>query len=303
MTSQEREREPDSGKRDREDMVDLRKVEAPEPRDGGVDVRGELDRVDELAVQRKELRQLTVLREVARTLERDLVRVQLARDGIDDAGLLQRIEGGLLVRGDGEALDDARRPDERLVEGEQDRQLEDDRKAAAELVDAVLLVERHRLFRDLLAVALVLALQLANERLHPLHLLLRADLAHEERREDGADDDREDDDRQREVEERELVQEDQQVEERQEEDVPGRREVLDPQESRADDRGQIALSRLADRVIATRVEGVASPDALGAHPATRAAARSGRWPGRCSSSRSANSDSSAASTRSAAGRR
>ena len=79
-------------------MVDLRKVEAAEPRDGGVDVRGELDRVDELAVQRKELRQLDVLRKVAGTLERDLVRVQLARDGIDDAGLLQRVEGGLLVR-------------------------------------------------------------------------------------------------------------------------------------------------------------------------------------------------------------
>ena len=61
-------------------------------------MRGELDRVDELAVQRKELRQLDVLRKVAGALERDLVRVQLARDGIDDAGLLQRVEGGLLVR-------------------------------------------------------------------------------------------------------------------------------------------------------------------------------------------------------------
>ena len=96
----------------------------------------------------------------------------------------------------------------------------------------------------LLAVALVLALDLPHQRLHPLHLLLRADLADEERRQHGADDDREDDDRQREVEERELVQEDQQVEERQEEDVPGRVEVLDPEESCADDRASNRSSTL-----------------------------------------------------------
>ncbi len=78
----------------------------------------------------------------------------------------------------------------------------------------------------------MLALDLANQRLHPLHLLLRADLPHEQRSEDGPDDEGEDDDRQREVAEEDVVGEDQQVEEGQVEDVPGRREVLDPQEAR-----------------------------------------------------------------------
>ena len=62
-------------------MVDLGEVEAEQPADGGVDVSGELDRVDELAVQRQELRQLAVLGQVAGALEGDLVGVRLAGDG------------------------------------------------------------------------------------------------------------------------------------------------------------------------------------------------------------------------------
>ena len=103
----------------------------------------------------------------------------------------------------------------------------------------MLAVERHRLLGDLLPVALVLALQLADEGLHPLHLLLRADLRVEERRDEDADDDGEDDDREREVAEEDLVERDQQVEEREEEDVPGRGEVLDPEEAGGEDGGHV----------------------------------------------------------------
>src|SRR5690606_11108326 len=92
----------------------------------------------------------------------------------------------------------------------------------------------------------------------------RAELLDEQGHQDGADDDREDDGRKSEVEERDLVQEDEQIEELEEEDVPGRAEVLDPQEP--DDRCQISSSLLADGVIAARVEWVATTDALRAHP-------------------------------------
>jgi hypothetical protein len=109
----------------------------------------------------------------------------------------------------------------------------------------VLAVERLRLLVDLLAVALVLALHLLHQGLHALHLLLRANLSHEEGRERRPDDDREEDDRDREVDERQLVQEDQQVEEGKEEDIPGRVEMLDPQEALGDDRGQRLASRFS----------------------------------------------------------
>jgi len=113
----------------------------------------------------------------------------------------------------------------------------------------------------------VLALDLADQRLHPLHLLLRADLPDEERREDGPDDDREEDDREREVDDWELVDRDEEVEEREEEDVPRRVEMLDAQEALAhDDRHQDRSTLSANRVIATWVEWVAATDSLGAHP-------------------------------------
>ena len=168
-----------------------------------------------------------------------------------------------LVGGEG---DDTRGADERLVEGEQERQLDQERQAAAELVDAVLPIERHRLFRDLLAIALVLPLQLAHEGLHPLHLLLRADLGVEERRDEEADDDGEDDDREREVAEQVRVERDQEVEEREEEDVPGRCEVLDPEEAGGEDGGHDRdQPRLLHGVVAARVERVAAGDAAHAH--------------------------------------
>ena len=101
--------------------------------------------------------------------------------------------------------DHARRSCQGLVEGEQDRQLEEERQTAAEHVHAVLAVERGRLLADLPLVALVLALDLPDQRLHPLHLLLGANLADEQRGEQGPDDDGQDDDRQRQIVEEELV--------------------------------------------------------------------------------------------------
>ena len=121
------------------------------------------------------------------------------------------------------------------------------------------------LLGDLRPIALVLALHLPDQGRHALHLLLRPDLSHEERGEQGADDDREEDDREREVREGELVDRDQEVEERQEEDVPGRREMLDPQESGSDGECQVAGS-LADRVIAARMKRVAASNAASPHP-------------------------------------
>ena len=161
--------------------------------------------------------------------------------------------------------DHVRGADQRLVEGEQERQLQHHRQAAGGRVDAMLAVERLRLLGDLGAVALVLAVHLADEGRHPLHLLLRPDLPHEEGSQQGPDDDREDDDRQREVAEDEPIRGDQQVEEGQEEDVPRRREMLDPQEPGADE-GQGVMRSLADRVISARMQGVATTDAQRPHP-------------------------------------
>ena len=112
--------------------------------------------------------------------------VELGRRAGDrhDAGQgpLERGEGSRrgLVCGERDHVGGA---NERLVEREQDGQLHDGWQAPTELVDAVLAIQRHCLLGDLRPIALVLSLDLANQRLHPLHLLLRADLLGEERRE------------------------------------------------------------------------------------------------------------------------
>ena len=72
--------------------------------------------------------------------------------------------------------------------------------------------------------------------------------------------------------------------------------LLDPQEACADDRGQIC-SLSSSGPGHSRPDGTGCSDRCASRPSTsRAAARSARWPGRCSASRSANSGSSAASS-------
>ena len=71
-----------------------------------------------------------------------------------------------------EVADHPRRPQQHLVQGEEDRQLQHQRQAAAQLADPVLLVESLLLLEYLLVVALVLAPDLAHQRLHALHLFL-----------------------------------------------------------------------------------------------------------------------------------
>ena len=120
-------------------------------------------------------------------------------------------------------------------------------------------IERLLLLLDLLRIPLVLALHLADQRLHPLHLLLLPDLRGKQGSQDRADDNREDDDRQSEVAEQEPICEHQQVEEGQVDDVPRRGEVLDPEEAGGDEWGQGGLISW-DRVVAARMERVAACD-------------------------------------------
>src|SRR5205823_2862314 len=101
---------------------------------------------------------------------------------------------------------------------------------------------------------------------------------------------------QREVAEDDPVGQHQQVEQGQVDDVPRRREVLDAEEARGDDRYQRALIfRAPGR---SRRDGVDDSERYGAPPSTsRAAGRGVRWPGTCIASRTARIDSWAASRR------
>ena len=85
------------------------------------------------------------------------------RRGRDDAHLHQpHLQAGELVR--------AGQPANHVEQDREDRRLDQQRKATTNGVDVVLLVERHHLFVELLAVVLVLDLQLPDFRLEPLHL-------------------------------------------------------------------------------------------------------------------------------------
>jgi hypothetical protein len=82
-----------------------------------------------------------------------------------------------------------------LVEGDEHRGLGQERQTPAERVDLVLLVELHQLFVELLAVALVLALDLLHLRRMRLERLHGVDLAHGQRHEEDADENRQRNDR------------------------------------------------------------------------------------------------------------
>ena len=84
--------------------------------------------------------------------------------GNDQVRRLELVERRLVVGVRGEAGHHAAGADEGLVEREQDRQLEKDRRAPGGGVDPVLAVEGLGLLVDLGSVALVLALHLADER-------------------------------------------------------------------------------------------------------------------------------------------
>src|SRR6185436_458557 len=76
---------------------------------------------------------------------------------------------------------------QRRVEREQDRQLEQQREASRRRIHAVLLVELHLLFGEALAILAVLALELVHRRSELLHRALRADLRAVERIHDEPD--------------------------------------------------------------------------------------------------------------------
>src|SRR5512133_2167526 len=72
---------------------------------------------------------------------------------------------------------------QRVVETDEDRELRQQRQARRRRVDVLLLVELHQLFVELLAVALVLALDLLHLRRIRLHVLHRMDLLDRQRHE------------------------------------------------------------------------------------------------------------------------
>ena len=88
--------------------------------------------------------------------------------------------------------------DDRVHRDEQ-HELEHEGQAARRRVDASILVQRHRGFADLRAIALVATLQLLDLRLQELHPALRHRLAAEQRDHRRPDDQRQDDDRDRDV--------------------------------------------------------------------------------------------------------
>ncbi len=79
---------------------------------------------------------------------------------------------------------------EDVVEGDEDRELQQQRQAGRGRVDVVLPVELHQLFLLALAVGLVALLDLLHLRLVPLEGLHRVDLLHRERHEEHAHDHR-----------------------------------------------------------------------------------------------------------------
>ena len=107
-----------------------------------------------------------------------------------DVGHEAAEEGQVVAR-----LDEARRVAQHVVEADEDRDLDDDRQAGPERVDALVLVELHHLLVQHLAVAAVLLLELADlglQRLHAAHRLLLLDRQRHEREahEEGEQDDR-----------------------------------------------------------------------------------------------------------------
>ena len=86
---------------------------------------------------------------------------------------------------------------QRVVEGDEDRQLDEHRQARGSRVDLVLPVELHQLFVLLLLVLLVLLLDLLHLRRIALQVLHRVDLLHRQRHEQHPDDHGQRDDRPR----------------------------------------------------------------------------------------------------------
>ena len=84
---------------------------------------------------------------------------------------------------------------QRVVEGDEDRELQQHRQARGGRVDLVLPVELHQLFVLLLPVVLVLLLDLLHLRRVLLQRLHRVDLPDRQRHEQHPDDDRRGDDR------------------------------------------------------------------------------------------------------------
>ena len=271
MTARNERPEPED--RDGEGMVRERQVQVhagervDEPGDRGRDLAREVKRVDQLAVQRQEVGEGVL----------ELRQIACPADGRDELGLRARdlldarqrlLEGGEvgglhLVRRE---RHDVRRTDQRLVQGEQDRQLEDDRQAARGGVDAVLLVER--LVSSWILVRLPLCFRCTSrmsgcircisfcERICWMKsgarmvrmTMVKTMIARAKSLK------------------MQVVEGDEQVEEGKEEDVPRRGEVLDPEEA-CGERGRHDCRRyLANRVIAARVERMTAGDAANAHP-------------------------------------
>ena len=81
-----------------------------------------------------------------------------------------------------------------VVKPEEDRNLDHHRQAAGHRIDAVLLIERHRLLRDALAIVAMLLLQLFDLRLQLLHRFRGSEGFHGEGQHQRLDDDGEGDD-------------------------------------------------------------------------------------------------------------
>src|SRR6478609_9188779 len=82
----------------------------------------------------------------------------------------------------------------RAIDAEEDRNLDDHRQTAGQRIHLILLVERHRFLRDLLAILAIFLLEFFDLRLQLLHRLARTDRANREGEQQRLHDDRKDND-------------------------------------------------------------------------------------------------------------
>ncbi len=153
---------------------------------------------------------------------------------------------------------------EHVEEAEEDRDLEEHRKAAHERVGLFLPVELHHLLLERLPVTLVLLLQLLHLGLERLHRPLRLDLLDEDREQDHPDGDHQEEDRQDPgpvgAEDRGGRNPDG-VPDRMPGQQDPRNRVVDPVETQfsgSSHVGSSAAARLRHRVVSTRVKWVAA---------------------------------------------